>query len=163
MSTAKILLEAYNETRGLSNNYFHKLKETDINRSFEVNGVPLNCARWIMAHLVWAEHFLMLEALGAPKIPEDWFPKVAFGSPMCPPEKLPDIETILSSMKKIHDAVNKFVPELSDKLLEEKNELGIKFGTNESKRYMLLHAIRHEGNHAGQLGWLVKINRIKTN
>ncbi len=72
------------------------------------------------------------------------------------------METILADMKSVHDAVNKFIPTLSEEQLEEKNVLGMKFGPNESKRYMLIHAIRHEGTHAGQLGWLCKIHGIKT-
>lgn len=162
MSTAKILLNTFQETRNLSNFYFNKLKDTDINRTFEANGVPLNSARWIMAHLTWAEHSLILEALGAEKISVDWFRKVSFGTPLCKTEELPPIESILNTMKTVHDAVNSFVPLFTDEALEEKNMLGLKFGPNESKRFMLIHAIRHEGTHAGQLSWLCKINNIKT-
>lgn len=162
MNTASILLQTFNETRNLTHYYFNKLKDTDINRSFEVNGVPLNYPKWLMAHVTWAEHFLVLEALGAEKVAIEWFGKVAFGTPMCKPEELPDMETILADMKSVHDAVNNFIPTLSEEQLEEKNVLGMKFGPNESKRYMLIHAIRHEGTHAGQLGWLCKIHGIKT-
>lgn len=162
MNTASILLQTFNETRNLTHYYFNKLKDTDINRSFEVNGVPLNYPKWLMAHVTWAEHFLVLEALGAEKVAIGWFGKVAFGTPMCKPEELPDMETILADMKSVHDAVNNFIPTLSEEQLEEKNVLGMKFGPNESKRYMLIHAIRHEGTHAGQLGWLCKIHGIKT-
>ena len=162
MTTAETLLNTFNETRSLSNYYFNKLKDTDINCSFEVNEIPLNSAKWIMAHLVWAEEFLILGALGGERISMDWFEKVAFGTPMCSSEELPDIETILSSMKTVHEAVIQFVPNLSDEFLEQKNEMGMKFGPNDSKRYLLMHAIRHEGTHAGQLGWLCKINQLKT-
>ena len=160
MAEAELLLHTFNETRSLSNHYFKKLKDTDLHRSFEVNGVKLNSAKWLMAHLVWAEHFLILEALGGEKFPLEWFPKVAFGSPMCDAAELPDIETILASMKTVHDAVHLFVPTLTDEMLEEKNVLGLKFGPNENKKFLLIHAIRHEGTHAGQLGWLCKMNGV---
>ncbi|MDB5228366.1 MAG: hypothetical protein JWN78_2559 [Bacteroidota bacterium] len=162
MSTATILLDTFNETRSLSHHYFNKLKDTDINKTFDANGVPLNSAKWIMAHLAWGEHFLILEAMGGEKIPVEWFSKVAFGSPMTDPSSLPDIEEILSTLKTVHETANNFVRPLTDEFLEEKNVSGLRFGPNESKRYMLMHAIRHEGTHAGHLGWLCKINGIKT-
>lgn len=162
MSTATILLDTFNETRSLSHHYFKKLKDTDLNKCFEANGVPLNSAKWIMAHLAWAEHMLIIEALGGEKMHVEWFGKVAFGTPMCDASDLPEIEIIISKLQDVHDAVNTFVRPLTGEFLEEKNELGLRFGSNESKRYMLMHAIRHEGTHAGHLGWLCKINGIKT-
>jgi hypothetical protein len=162
MTAAQLLLQTYNETRSLSNYYFNKLKDNDLGRSYEVNGVPLNYVKWIMAHLVWAENFLILQAVCGEKISNEWMEKVAFGAPMCAPEELPGIDTILAEMKKVHEAVNDRLSKMSNEKLEEKNELGLKFGPNENKRFLLIHAIRHEGTHAGHLGWLYKISKPKT-
>lgn len=162
MSTAKLLLHTFNETRSLTSFYFNKIKDANINLNLDVNGIQLNSPKWIMAHLTWAEHFLLLEALGSEKMEIDWFSKVSFGSSMCNDDDLPDIENIIDTMNKIHEATQVFAGAITDEMLEEKNSLGLKFGPNENKKYMLIHAIRHEGIHAGHLGWLCKINGIKS-
>lgn len=162
MNTAQVLLNTFNETRSLSLFYFHKLDSTQCERVIEYEGIRLNSPRWIMAHLAWAEQFLLLKAMGMEELPMEWLNKVAIGKPVCNPEELPAMDETLACLNQIHTAVNHYLPGLSDAQLEEKNAAGLKFGPNESKRFMFMHAIRHEGTHAGQLGWLCKLNTIKT-
>jgi hypothetical protein len=162
MTEAQILMNVFQETRSLSNFYFNKQKDSDVYQVFEVDGKPLNSAAWIMAHLAWAENFLILQAMNGPALNEDWFSKVAFGAPMAKKEELPEIDTILSVLNKVHETSQAFVNNLTAAELDTNNVLGMKFGPNTSKRYMLIHAIRHEGVHAGHLGWLCKLNAKKT-
>lgn len=158
MTEAQQLMYIFNETRSLSHHYFNKLKGVDLYHVFESEGKPLNSAAWILAHMAWAEYFLLLQALGGPALEIDWFGKVAYGSPMAGKEALPDIDTILATLNRVHETANDFVNNLSAEELEEDNLIGMKFGPNTSKRYMIIHAIRHEGVHAGHLGWLGKLH-----
>ena len=162
MTEPQTLMYVFNETRSLTHFYFNKMKDADVYKVFEVDGKALNSAAWIMAHLAWAENFLILQALNGPAQNADWFSKVAFGSLPAKKEELPDIETILATMKIVHEATKEFVNNLAPEELDTDNVLGMKFGQNTSKRFLLIHAIRHEGTHAGQLGWLCKLHAAKT-
>src|ERR1700674_3076741 len=95
-SEAEILADAYEFSRGLTKYYFSKLDGIDKNQRLETNGVKFNSPHWIAAHLVWTEHFLFIEGLGAPSpfhngetggfdIP--WLEQYGFGSD---PEKITD-------------------------------------------------------------------------
>src|SRR4051812_21307446 len=102
MNTASVLCQAFNETRSLTLYYFHKLKDTDIDQTFVVNGIELNSAKWLLAHVVWAENFLILEALGGNKQSVEWLNKVSYGSNTKSAD-LPNVEQIMADMNLVHD------------------------------------------------------------
>ncbi len=55
-----------------------------------------------------------------------------------------------------------YLKTLTDEQLEEENALGMSMGGSKALKNILYHAIRHEGTHAGQLGWLCKLHGLKT-
>ena len=159
---ASRLVDFFESARKITMYYFNKLKDVGYDRVPVADGVALNSAKWIMAHLVWTENFLLLQGLGGEQVTFPWFSKVAFGTPLAKPEELPPIEEILEGMKQVHEAAIAHLQTLTDEQLLEPNLNGMSFSGDNSKRFLVLHACRHESGHAGQLGWHCKIAGIKT-
>ncbi|MFH1320427.1 MAG: hypothetical protein ABII90_07230 [Bacteroidota bacterium] len=63
-------------------------------------------------------------------------------------------------MGEVHKEALKFIRSLNNKQLDEAFQ--IDFLGFENKRIVLYHAIRLEAAHAGHLGWICKLNGIKT-
>jgi uncharacterized damage-inducible protein DinB len=161
-SEAQILADAYEFSRGLTKYYFSKLDGLDLNQNLEINGKKMNSPHWIAAHLVWTEHFLLIEGLGAPgefNIP--WLEQYGFGSD---PEKItdkPEYDEILKKLEEVHEAAMKHLKSLTDEQLEEPNGINANFGGVNNKRNVIKHAIRHEPMHTGQISWILKANGVK--
>lgn len=132
-------------------------------RQFAVEDKKLNSAYWILAHLIWAENFLLIQALGGKAFEYDWLPKFAIGVP-CPEPggNLPEVKQLLDIWKEVHPAAMQHVRSLSDDVLATDNPMGMGFGGDNSYRMMIQHAIRHEAMHTGHLSWLCKLYGIKT-
>ncbi len=158
----KVLTEAYDMAVGLVRYYTGKLKDADPYKQWEVNGHRLNSIVWINAHLCWSEDFLLLQALGAPSTPINWLEHYHLGSNGSLHETSLPIKTVLESRKIIHAAALAHLNTLTDEDLKKDNAFDIQFDDNKSFKNILIHAIRHEGSHAGQLGWLCKINGLAT-
>lgn len=58
------LIKTYEMARNLSKYYNSKLGRVGLQKVYELNGIKLNSAFWILAHLVWTEHFLIIEGIG---------------------------------------------------------------------------------------------------
>ncbi|GIV32777.1 MAG: hypothetical protein KatS3mg031_0312 [Chitinophagales bacterium] len=157
------LADAFESVRQLTRWYISKLKGVDLFHEFELEGKKLNCAYWIIAHLVWAENFLLLRALGGEAKTWPWLERFALGSAM-PDNRsaLPDIKTLLNAMKETHHASMLHVRGLSQEMLNRENPFGLAFGQDNSYRMMIHHAIRHEAMHTGHLSWLCKLYGLST-
>lgn len=159
-SEGEILADVYEKVRGLSKMFISGLKDVDIDKRMEIDNVKFNSARWILAHLVWTEHFLLIEGVGGGNMNIDWLNEYGFGSD---PDKIktqPSREEIMKKLDEVHDKAVRIIRGLSDEQLEEDNNINANFGGSKSKRNVITHAIRHEPMHIGQISWILKSNGI---
>lgn len=157
-SAAQTLANTMNEARNLTRFYAGKLKGEDMHRQFEINGYTTNSPFWILAHLCWAEHMLLIECMGHERIHIPWISKFKFGSSKdADTTDFPSLKEVFSTMKEIHSVAMEKLSEMTDEQLDEENAKGIAFGENKSKRFIAMHAIRHEGTHCGQLSLIVQM------
>lgn len=161
MSESKVIANIFDYTRSLTKHYIEELKNINVYKYYEVNGVKLNSVLWIIAHLAWAEKYIMLESIGGPEVKIDWLKEFRIGAEANPKDSWPKYEEALKAMDEVHATAKEFVKGMDDKLLED--EIYLKdVDWRTTKRTILYHAIRHEGTHAGHLSWICKINGIKT-
>jgi hypothetical protein len=157
-SSGKILAQMLDEQRNLTRFYLGKLKGEDMHREFEVNGYTTNSAYWILAHMCWGENMLAVQCMGGKGADIHWLNDFKIHSPKGEkPAHQPSLEEILVAFKQIHELALQAISGLSEQELDEENTLGIAFGENKSKRFMAMHAIRHEGTHCGQLSLIAKM------
>ncbi len=156
----EILAEVYEKVRGLSKMFISGLKDLDIDRRLEIDGIKFNNARWIMAHLVWTEHTLIVKGVAGEDMKIDWLNEYGFGTD---PENItikPDYEEILNKMEDVHAKAIQIIRMLTDEQLEEDNLMNASFGGSKSKRNLITHVIRHEPMHIGQISWILKSNGV---
>lgn len=157
-SSGKVLATMMDEQRNLTRFYLSKLKGEDMYREFEVNGYTTNSPYWILAHLCWAENMLAIRCLGAKDVEIPWLNDFKIQSIKGQkPAAQPSLEDVLSAFKQIHAVALETIASLNDEELNEENPLGLAFGENKSKRFMAMHAVRHEGTHCGQLSLIAKM------
>lgn len=158
---SEILADVYMKVRGLSKAFIGGLKDVDIDKRLEIDGIKFNSAYWIVAHLVWTEHSLIIEGVGNEKMDIDWIGEYGFGSDPDKVKLKPSYEEVLKKMDEVHAKAVEIIKGLSDEQLEEDNSFGMSFGASKSKRNVIIHAIRHEPMHIGQISWILKTNGIK--
>jgi len=157
---AEILADTLDFTRGLNKWYLSLLKGTDMKHRFELNGPKLNSPLWIVAHLAWSENFLILKSTGGKPLEYAWLQHFTLGA--TPDEnQLPELKEALDALKAIHEASLAHIRKLTDARLDESTLTGVNFGVD-SKRRVIQHAIRHEGTHSGHLGWICKLQGVKS-
>lgn len=155
------LIKAYQMARNLSNYYISKMGSIDIHKVYEINGVKMNSAYWILAHLVWTEHFLVIEGIGGESLGIEWLNDFGFGSEPDEIKNQPSIEEIKKRFEEVHSKAMDILNSMTDELMEAENNIEANFGGSKDKFHVLMHAIRHEPMHIGQLSWILKINGIK--
>lgn len=158
---AQILAEAFEFSRGLTRFYFSKLDGIDLDKRIEVNGVKFNSPYWIAAHLVWSEHFLLIEGMGAPSMHIPWIDQFSIGSD---PDKItdkPKYSEIMEKLDEVHEMAMEKVLAMTDEELDEPNSINANFGGLNNKRNVIKHAIRHEPMHTGQISWILKLNGVE--
>jgi hypothetical protein len=158
----KTLAQVLDSTRQLSLFYWNKLSDKDVFKTFECNGVQLNNAYWIMAHLAVTENFLVLRSTGGEMQKFSWAKLFGLGCPIPEKELCPPINEMLETLHLVHQKSIQHILSLSDEDLSKPTTTVAKFGGEDSYRAIITHAIRHEGTHAGHLGWLCKLHGIKT-
>ncbi len=161
MTTAEILAESMDETRNLTRFYLSKLKGEDMHRTFTVGDYTTNSPYWIMAHLTWAEHRLLVESLGHAPMDIPWLNLFAIGT-LPPSTDLPELEEVLAQFKAVHTYALECLSRMTDDELAKDNILGIQFGGKSSKKFIAQHTIRHEGTHCGQLSLIAQFYGKKT-
>jgi len=162
MTNVQLLADTYEMAHDLVKYYNSHLKEIDPYKEWEVNGQKINSVIWINAHLCWSEHLLVLQTLGVTAEVPDWLHHYALGSDGIFHDTSISLKQVLTDRKIIHQTAIDSILALSDNQLTEDNHAGMQFGDKKSKLTILQHAVRHEATHAGHLGWLCKINGIKT-
>jgi hypothetical protein len=162
-NSGKMLASMLDEQRNLTRFYLSKLKGEDMYREFEVNGYTTNSPYWILAHLCWGENMLAIQSLGGKGVGIPWLNDFKIHSPKGEkPATQPSLEEVLEAFKQIHAVALETISSLTDRELDEENPLGLAFGENKSKRFMAMHAVRHEGTHCGQLSLIAKMYGKKT-
>lgn len=153
-----ILAETLDSARQLTNYYLHKSNGLEVGRRFEVNGFTTNSIHWVVAHLAWAQDLLLLQGIGNTGNNLPWFAAVSIGQPYPNPADLPPYEEAVETLNAIHQQCLDLIKPLGFEDLNAPNHLGFKFGNNNSMRAIIHHCIRHEGTHAGHLGWLLRMH-----
>jgi hypothetical protein len=159
---AILLAETLQKVRDLTRWYFSLLKHADPYRVWEINGVKLNSIAWLAAHITWAENFLILEGTGGKPFEIDWLNHYRLGCNGSLHEEKPDMKVILDLLKNVHTRAHTHILTLSNEILETPNPLNVAFGTDNTYRMLIQHAIRHEAMHTGHLSWLCKINGLSS-
>lgn len=149
------------QTRKLCRYYISRLQGVDVLKEFEAEGTKLNCVLWIIAHITWAQHALLLKTLDGPGVDIAWMRHFRTNSTSSPQPDWPSLNEVLQTMQQVHETAMKFVSSLDDKVLEEPAYIKAT-DWNTDKRHVIMHAIRHEGIHIGHLTWLCKLHGIKT-
>lgn len=161
MTIAEILAETMDEARNLTRFYLSKLKGEDMHRTFQIGDYTTNSPYWVIAHLTWAEHRLLVESLGHDPLDIPWLDRFAIGT--TPPEDgLPNLDEVLLQFKAVHEYALESLRGMTGAQMEEDNILGISFGGKSSKKFIAQHTIRHEGTHCGQLSLIVQMYGKKT-
>ena len=158
---AQILAEAFESVRNLTKFYLSKLKEEDINKRFELNGVKLNSAHWLIAHLVWTEHDLIVRGVGNKAMNIPWIEEYGFGSD---PEKIqqkPEFKEVLKKLDEVHAEAMNILQTLTDEEIEKPNHIDAAFGQKNTKGAVIKHCIRHEPMHVGQISWILKLSGVE--
>jgi len=155
------LIQTYQMARNLSNYYISKLEGVDIYKAYEMNGVKMNSAYWLMAHLVWTEHFLIIEGIGGTSLGIEWLNDFEFGSEPDKIENPPSLEEVKKRGEEVHNKAMEILNGMTDELMESDNNIEATFGGSKSKFTVLMHAIRHEPMHIGQISWILKANNIR--
>ena len=159
---AVVLANVIQKTRELANLYLNLLKDVDQYKEFEVEGKKLNSVFWIRAHMTVTQNFLLLRSTGGETIKIPWARQFGLGSTTITKELCPPMEEITNMFEMVHEKSVKHIATLDDAYLDQVNASGFEFAGENSVRSIIIHSIRHEGTHAGHLGWLCKLNGIKT-
>ena len=161
MKEPEILAQVLDNTRYLTKMYLFREKDIDKEKRFQINNFTTCSIHWIIAHLAWAENYLILKSVGKTGSGKGWFEHFEIGTEY--PDKLnfPPFEETLETFNDIHEQSIKLLQELNEEELDKPNHTRLKFGTDDSKRIIINHCIRHEGVHCGHLGWLLRMNGKK--
>ena len=158
---AQILAHVMGRTREYTLYYLRCLKDMDPHRRFICDGKELNTTFWLVAHLATSENGLLLRATGGPFEKFSWAKHFSIGSVGLPQAECPPYADVWATFKAVHERTMAHLPTLSDEALDAPNITGLPLiGT--TVRDVITHAIRHESSHTGHLGWLCKLNGIKT-
>ncbi len=149
----QIIADIFHQTRGLTRWYLKKIPEEKMVLRPEFNGVQLNSAYWIQAHLCWAEAYLCIKSTGAevPEIP--WLNQFTLGSKPEQIKQEPSVQEVRDAFEQVHQLAMDHIRALDPESLGESSGLPM-FPT---RRIALYHAIRHEGTHTGHIGWICKL------
>ncbi|RPI17772.1 MAG: DinB family protein [Ignavibacteriae bacterium] len=162
MRESEVLANTFQSVRNLTKFYFSMFPEEKLHEEVCINGKTLNTAYWLAAHLVWTEHFLVLQGVGNTSMDIPWLKEFEIGSTPEKKDSWPSYSEVMETMDKIHEKAMKVIKELPDEELDKENFLGYTFGGVNSKRVMITHLIRHEPMHVGQLSWLLKLYGVET-
>jgi hypothetical protein len=154
---ADILADTYEDVRSLLKFYLMKAKNLDPFKVYEIEGRKLNTLYWLVAHVAWSQHFLLIEAMGGEALDIPWLTRFEIGSMPPSGDDLPSYPEVREALDRVHARAMETVRALTDTDLSQPNAVGIDFRGGDAKRVVIRHAIRHEPCHIGQIGWLIKL------
>jgi hypothetical protein len=163
MNEAESLRHLVGHTRQLTLAMLKKLEGADVRKRFEVDGRKLNSVYWLTAHMAWAQNNLILRSTGGPNPEVKWLKFFALGKPAEEGETNgPSWEEVLAGFHKVHEFSMIQLEQLDPALLDSPNKIDWEIMGGKTMRNTIMHHIRHENNHAGQLFWLVNFHGGKT-
>ena len=153
-------------TRQLAHSALKKLEEktqAELQTRFEANGKKLNSVYWLVPHMAWAQSNLILRSTGGPNPELSWMKLFALGKPAEEGENsgIP-YEELYAGFKKVHQLSMDHLATLDPALLDSENKLNWEILGGKTMRNTIMHHIRHENNHIGQLLWLVNLHGGRT-
>ncbi len=154
------LLKNYEMVRNLTKFYLSKMQGLDYKKQYEIDGIKLNSAYWLIAHLVWTEHFLIIEGIGGESMGIEWLNDYAIGTSVDDINNGPAIDEVLAKLDEVHKRAIEILNSMSDEQLDAENNIEANFGGQKTKETVIMHAIRHEPMHIGQISWILKVNGI---
>lgn len=158
---AEFLARMMDHARKATLAYFKPLEHTDLHETPEFQGVRLNSAFWIIAHLAVSQNGMLLFSTGGPGIKASWAKQFVMGSVPPPPEQCPPFSEVWQLFNDVHQASLKHIAGFTEEQLAMPNKTGVDFGGKNQVREVLMAAVRHDSYHCGQLGWLCKIQGKK--
>ena len=162
MTEAQTFAATLDSVRNYTRWYFSKLKGVDLHREFMVEGKRLNTAYWLFAHITSSQNWLILRGIGGDMVRLPWAKLFNVGQTPPGADQLPPIEEILAAAKDIHSKVLEHVRGLSEEQLSAPHKAMMDLGGDGSRREVIMHCIRHESLHTGQLATLCKLYDVKT-
>lgn len=151
------LAKTLHSARQLTKFYLGQSTGIDLQKRFKVGSFETNSIHWIAAHLAWAEDFLILQGTSNKGMNVKWFNTFKFGRTHPDKNSFPSFEETVNTLDEVHKKALNTINNLSAEDLTAPNHVGLKFGAGDSKETLIQHAIRHEGSHAGQLWWLLRM------
>lgn len=162
-SEAMMLAEMYEKTRLLTRYYLSKLKEVDPFVAQGSGDAQFNSIYWLMAHLAWAENYLVVEMTGGKSVAPHWLNHYSLGADGSVHEGHGSFKELLDDVKAVHEKSMQYLSLLSDEDLAKENAGKFQFGDGDATcRFSVQHAIRHEALHTGHLSLIAKLNKQKT-
>ncbi len=159
---AHTLADTMDMTRQLIRYYLSALKTADPYRRTEFGGLTFNSVYWLTAHLIYTEDTLIVKSSTGTSIAPDWLQHYQIGTDGELHEGHGEFKSLLDTMKDVHERSMVHLRSLTDEQLAADSTLGFSFGDGDtSVRMMVMHAIRHEGTHIGNLAYLCKMKGIK--
>ena len=162
LATLRNMVDA---TRQLAHFAIKKMegRESDMQKRFEVEGRKLNSMYWIIAHMAWAENNLIIRSLGGANPAVPWLKHFAMGKSAEDGENcgVPYAE-IYAGFKKVHQVAMETLDKLNPDELNSENLLNWEILGGKTKRNTIMHHVRHENTHVGQMLWLVNLHGVKT-
>ena len=159
----QILADMMDKTRQLTRFYVSNLKAIDPYVPIEFGGKTFNSIYWLTAHLIWAEDNLIVMGTGHKSVAPDWIKHYHLGADGSLHEGHGDYKALLGEMKRVHEEAMDYLKSMDDSMLDKENAFSFHFGDGDTtNRLIIMHAIRHEGTHIGNLAWISKMNEVKT-
>jgi uncharacterized damage-inducible protein DinB len=163
LSQSQLLAKAFQQSRQLNKFYISKLKEVDPYEIIEFGGEKFNSIYWLTAHLIWAENNLLTVQTGGNIGAPEWISHYTIFSDGSLHQGHGSYKELLDLMNELHTKAISHLESLTDEQLDEENISKMSLGGQDtSKRFSVIHAIRHESTHTGHFGWICKMKKIKT-
>jgi uncharacterized damage-inducible protein DinB len=157
------LIQLIDGTRKLVHFALKKIEDRDLRKRFEIEGRKINSVYWLIAHMAWAENNLLLRSTSGPNPALPWLKHFALGKPAEEGEiNGPSWEEVKAGFKKVHELSMKHLETLDPALLDSPNNLDWEIMGGKTMRHTIMHHIRHENNHTGQLLLIVNLYGVKT-
>lgn len=158
---ANTLADTLESTRQLTRFYLSHTVELDLDKRFMVHEFHTNSIHWIVAHLTWAEDYLILKGVGNQSLELPWFDAFRIGKESPETEKYPPYSETMDAFNSVHEKVITLIRSMTSQQQDEKNHVQMNFGADDSKRALIRHCIRHEGMHCGHISWLLRMHGRK--
>ncbi|HTL83278.1 MAG TPA: DinB family protein [Bacteroidia bacterium] len=152
-------------TRQLAHFALKKLDhdKVDMKKRFVAGERKLNSVYWLTAHMAWAQNSLILRSTGGPNPELPWLKLFALGKDAEEGQQNgPPWEEVYAGFKKVHELTMEHLDKMNPGDLDSENKINWEILGGKTMRNTIMHHIRHENNHIGQLLWLVNFHGSRT-